>query len=62
MSNVNECGRLQLMSNVNERGRLRLLSNVNENSGAGEMMELGWHFTLSFTPLIYSFIYSVIYF
>lgn len=49
MSNVNECGRLQLMSNVNECWRLQLVSKVNENSGAGEMMEVGWHFSLSFT-------------
>ena len=49
VSNVNECERLQIVSNVNECGRLQLVSNVNENSGAGEVMEVGWHFTLSFT-------------
>lgn len=37
------------MSNVNECGILQLVSNVNENSGAGEVMEVGWHFTLLFT-------------
>lgn len=62
VSTLNEYGREPIVINVNMSGRLQLVSSVNENSGAkvggGEVMEGGWHFTLSFA---HSFIHLFIF-
>ena len=54
-----EYGMGQFVSNVNECGRLQRVSNVNENSGAGEIMEVGWLFTLFFPSHLFIYLFCI---